>query len=94
MTHTSKPTAGRARKIAILSLFFLPIYGIPAAIIPGWESPLANAFIVTGAILYVALVIVAWVTRNSAPAIVALLMPFASIPITILAILSDFARNW
>ena len=92
MTHTSKPADKRARQLALASLFLVPLQ-IPPFMLSGSNS-LASALIGTGSILNVALVAVALVTGNRAPAIIALLMPFASIALGILGFLSDFKQSW
>jgi hypothetical protein len=92
MTHPSKPTDKRARQLALASLFLVPLH-IPSFMLSGSNS-LTAALLGTGAVLNVALVAVAWFTRNRAPAIIALLMPFAGIALGILGFISSFKRSW
>ena len=92
MTHTSKPTDKLARQLALASLFLLPLH-IPTFMLSGSGS-LAAALIGTGAALNFGLVAVAWFTGNRAPAIIALLMPFAGIALGILGFISRFKQSW
>ncbi|MCW1924068.1 hypothetical protein OKA05_15985 [Luteolibacter arcticus] len=92
MTQTSKPTDRRARQLALASFFLVPLH-IPPFMLSGSNS-LTSALIGTGAVLNVALVAVAWFTGNRAPAIIALLMPFAGIALGILGFLSGFSQSW
>lgn len=86
ITHTLTERERTTRKIALVSLLFLPVYLIHAVLI-SLEADLVLIIFIPLVILHVVLAIRAWFTRDRAPAIVALLMPIATIPLTILGIL-------
>lgn len=71
------------RTLAKVSLLFLPLYCVADILFSDSENPLTRVLIIAGALATVTLALVAWITRDRAPAIVALLMPFASIGIGI-----------
>ena len=81
------------RNLALISLLCLPIYGLPVVFFSVDPDSLGFVLTLIGILLHITFAIVAWFTRDRAPAIVTIIMTFAGIPLGILCYLFAVADS-